>query len=65
MALQQLRHLDRSSSKFHDQLSNVLDSEVYRKSVPDLGGNELALLVDYLNEVCRSISFPRSLLDPV
>jgi len=65
MALQQLGHLDRSSSKFHDQLSNVLNGEVYQKSVANLDGNELVLLVDYLDEVCCSISLPHSLLDPV
>jgi len=65
MALQQLRHLDRSSSKFHDQLSNVFNSEVYQRSLPNLNGNELVSLIDYLDKVRCPIFLPCSLLDPV
>ena len=49
--LQQLRHLDRSSPGFHDQLSNVLYGEEYKQSVKSLQGNDLVWLVDYLDEV--------------
>ena len=65
MALQQLYHLNRSSSKFHDQLSNVLNGEAYQRTVPNLNGNELVSLIDYLDKVRCFISLPRSLLDPV
>ena len=59
-ALQRLRRLDRSSPNFHNQLSNVLFGEEYGRSVPNLRGNDLVSLVDYLNKVCR----PMSLLRP-
>lgn len=64
--LQQLGRLraDRSSSKFHDQLSSILNSEEYKQSVPKLQGNELISLVDYLDGVRGPICFPRSLLKP-
>ena len=52
-ALEQLRHLDRSSSNFHDQLSSVLSGEEYELSVSKLEGNDLVLLVDYLDRVRR------------
>ena len=64
MALQQLRHLNRSSSKFHDQLTDVLHGEVYQQSVQNLDGNDLVSLADYLDEVRCSTSLLRSLLDP-
>ena len=54
-ALQRLRHLDRSPSNFHDQLNNVLSSEEYELSVSNLEGNDLVLLVDYLDEVRRCV----------
>ena len=49
--LQQFHHLDRSSSGFHDQLTNVLYGEEYKQSVKSLQGNDLVWLVDYLDEV--------------
>ena len=63
MALQQLHHLDRSPSKFHDQLSDVLHGEVFQQSVLNLDRNELVWLVDYLDKVCYPVSLPRSWLD--
>lgn len=51
--LQELNNLDRSSSKFHDRLSNVLYGEEYMRCVGDLQGDDLVWLVDYLDEVCR------------
>lgn len=52
--LQQLRRLDRSSSRFHDQLSNVFYGEEYRRCVGDLQGDGLVWVVDYLDNVrCR------------
>ena len=55
-ALQRLRRLDRSSPNFHNQLSNVLFGEEYGQSVPNLRGNDLVSLVDYLDKACRPIS---------
>ena len=52
-ALEQLRHLDRSSSNFHDQLSSVLSGKEYELAVSKLEGDDLVLLVDYLDRVRR------------
>ena len=50
-ALQQLLHLDTSSPVFQDELCNVLYGEEYTRCVPNLEGDDLAWLVDYLDEV--------------
>ena len=55
--LQQLHRLDSSSSSFHIQLSNVLDSEQYERTVSNLEGNDLVSLVDYLDQVRSSYHF--------
>ena len=52
-ALQRLCLLNRSSSEFHDQLSNVLYGEEYKQCVPNLQDGHLVWLVDYLDKVCR------------
>jgi len=62
-ALQQLRRLDRSSSDFPDQLSNVLYGEEYQKSVPNLQGDDLAWLVHYLDKVCHHVTLPHTPLN--
>jgi len=62
--LQWLRHLDRSSLMFHDQLCNILYGEAYQKCVPNLRGDDLVWLVEYLNKVRRHIVPPCSLLNP-
>ena len=56
--MQQLPRLNKFSPDFHDQLSNVLSSEEYEQSVPNLQGNDLVSLVDYLDKVCHPICFP-------
>ena len=48
---EQLYGLDRSSSGFHDQISNILYGGEYRKGVPNLEYHDLARLVDFLDEV--------------
>ena len=59
--LQQLHDFDKSSSGFHDWLSAVLYGKEYRQRVPNLQGDDLVWLVDYLDEVSgRGIS-PRRL----
>ena len=60
--LQQLRRLDGFSSGFHDQVSNVLYGEEYRECVPNLQGDDLVWLVDYLDKVRRRVSLLHSLL---
>jgi hypothetical protein len=62
--LRQLHRLDRSSSGFHDQLSDVLDGEEYKQCVPDLQGDDLVFFVDYLDDVRRRIALPCSPLKP-
>ena len=57
--LQQLHRLDRSSDEFHDKLSNILYGEEYKQSAPNLDTDCSAWLVDYLDNVRRSISPPR------
>ena len=63
-ALQRLHRLTRSSPGFHDQLNNVLYGEEYRQCLPNLQGDYLVWLVDYLDEVSRCVAFPRSPLKP-
>ena len=64
LGLQKLYHLNRSSPDFHDQLCDVLYGEEYRKCAPNLQGEDLVWLVDYLDEVRRHVSPPHSLLKP-
>ena len=57
--LQQLHRLDRSSSEFPDQVSNILYREEYRQCVTNLQSGDLKRFVDYLDEVrrmCRSFA---------
>ena len=56
-SLRQLRRPDRSSSKFHDQLKDVLCGEEYKQWVQSLDGEDLMWLVDYLDKVPRTHSF--------
>jgi len=49
--LKQLRRLDKSSSKFHDRVSNILYGKEYMQWVPTIQGDDLVGLVDYLDEV--------------
>jgi len=59
-SLGQLRRPDKSSSKFHDQLREVLCGEEYKQWVPNISGEDLAWLVDYLDKVRRRITLPHS-----
>jgi hypothetical protein len=56
--LRRLLHLDQSSTGFSDELRNILDGEEYKGSVPNLQGDDLAQLVDYLDKVRRRINLP-------
>ena len=55
-ALQQLLRLNNSSSKFQDQISNVLYGEEYKQCVQNLQGDDLVWLVDYLDKVRRHVT---------
>ena len=48
------------SSEFHDQLSNILYGEEYRRCAQDLQGDDLVWLVDYLDKVRRHVTLPFS-----
>ena len=56
--LQYLRRLDRSISDFQDRLSNALYAEEYVQCVPNLRGDDLMWLVDYLDKVPRYFAVP-------
>jgi len=62
--LKQLRRLDNSSPKFHDQLSNILYGEDYKQCVPNLQGDNLVWLVDYLDKARRRVVLLRPSLKP-
>ena len=55
--LQELRHLDRSSTEFHDQLSNILYGEEYQLCASGLQDDELVWLVEYLDKVRHCVAF--------
>ena len=50
-SLQQLHDLDRASPLFHKQISEFLRGKEYRDAVPNLKGEELTWLVEYLDSV--------------
>ena len=56
--LNQLHDLDKASPQFHKDLSNLLRSEEYRGAVPNLQGEYLAWLVEYLDGVSLQILSP-------
>jgi len=58
--LQQLHRLDRSSPEFHDQLNSVLCGEEYRQCGPNVHGDSLAWLVDYMDKVLCHVALPYS-----
>jgi len=54
--LNQLRHLDKSSPNFHDQVGDVLHGEEYKKWVSNLQDNNLVGFVNHLDKVCYPAS---------
>ena len=62
--LQQLHRLDKSSSDFHDQLCKVLYEPEYVQCGQNLQGDDLAWLIDYLEQVRPHVVPPRSPLKP-
>ena len=63
--LQKLHRLNALSSDFGDQVRNVLCGKEYVECVPNLGGDDLIWLVDYLDKVFLSVALPRPLLRTV
>lgn len=63
--LQQLHHLDKSSSGFRDQLSNILYGEEYRQCVPNLQDDGSIWLINYLDEVRSHVAITHSPLTPL
>ena len=59
-ALQRLCHLNKSSPDFHHQINDVLYGKEYQQCVPNLQGDDLVWLVDYLDNVRCNISPPCS-----
>ena len=49
--LQSLRNLDRTSPHFHNQLIDLLRGNEYRDAIPSLEGEDLAWLVNHLDDV--------------
>ena len=58
-----LQQLDRLLSEFYSQLRNVLCGEKYKQCVPNLQGDDLVWLVDYLDKVCRRAALFHSPLE--
>ena len=52
-ALQHLHGLDKSLPGFSDRLNEALHGEEYKQCVPNLQGDDLLWLVDYLDKVRR------------
>lgn len=56
--LERLLRLNRSTSDFHDQISNILYGEEYKQWVPGINGGDVVKLVDCLDRVrCRASFF--------
>ena len=54
--LQQLHDLDRASPQFYEQLGSFLRGEEYQNAAPNLQGEDLAWLVEYLDSVSLQIN---------
>lgn len=58
--LQRLRGLNKSSTNFHDQISNILYGEEYKQWVQDINAGDVVRLVDYLDRVRHSAALSAS-----
>jgi len=63
--LNQLRRLDKSSSKFYDQVSEIFGGEEYKQWVRNHRGNDLVGFINHLDKVCHRVSPLCSLLKPL
>jgi len=59
--LQQLYDLDESSPRFYNQLRNIISGKEYRERVPHLWDDDLARLVEYLDNASLQTSLSHSL----
>ena len=62
--LKQLRRLDESSTRFPDQVNNILYGEDYTQWVQTIQGDDLVDLIDYLDKACYHVSLLHSPLRP-
>jgi tRNA (Thr-GGU) A37 N-methylase len=62
--LQQLDRLNKSSPDYPDQLCNIIYGEEYVQCVPNLEGDDLVWLVEYLDKVRRRVALLHSPLKP-
>ena len=60
--LRKLHDFDSTSPLFHKQFVNFLRGQEYRNTVPDLQGEDLARLVEYLDSVSPQTTSPYSAL---
>ena len=60
--LQQFRDLDRASPYFHEHLNNTLRGKEYQNILPKLQNEDLAWLVEYLDNVSFQVTFLRAAL---
>lgn len=63
--LRRLYRLDRYSSGFHDRLRSILYGKEFEQCAPNLQGEDLLWLIDYLDKVRHRMPLPRSLLKSV
>ena len=56
--LRRLRELDENSPQFYEQLSNFLRGDEYQSVLSELRGNDLAWLIDYLDNVSLRTVLP-------
>ena len=63
--LRQLRRLDRSSSEFPDQVTDILYGEDYKQWVQTVRDKDLVGLVDYLDKVRCHVPLLHTLLKPL
>ena len=60
---QQLRDLDGTSPQFHTQLTSFFCGNVYQDALPRLRSEDLAWLIEYLNNVRLQVIFLRATLN--
>ena len=55
--LRELRGLDKTSPRFHKQLADILHGDEYRNAIPNLEDEDVAWLVQYLDDVSHRTVF--------
>ena len=64
LVLQQLNRLNRTSPDFPDQFCNIIYGREYAQCAPNLEGDDLVWLVEYLDGVRRRVALLHSPLKP-